>query len=73
HFNRIEYGLVEDTFKGVTVKNFTFRRTFKASDVIYLQYSNEDLSRLINSLFSDYGELFGRLIEFQKHNNQIRT
>ena len=72
-FTRVEYGLVEDTFKGVTVKNFTFQRTFMMSDVIYLEYDNENLSKLINSMFSDYGELFGRLIEFQKHKNQIRA
>ncbi|WP_246570110.1 phage portal protein [Lentibacillus saliphilus] len=72
-FSKTEYGLVEDTFKAVTIKNYTYNRTFKTSDVLYLQYNNENLSRLIDGLFSDYGELFGRMIEFQKLKNQIRS
>lgn len=72
-FYREEYGLVEDSFKSVTIKNFTYSRTFKMSDVIYLEYDNENLAKLLNSLYSDYGELFGRLVEFQKLKNQIRS
>ncbi len=72
-FGKIEYAMMDDVFRGVTIKNFTFRRTFAADDVIYIQYSNDDLSRLIHSLYSDYGELLGRMIEYQLHNNQIRA
>lgn len=72
-FHREEYGLVEDTFKSVTIKNFTYQRTFMMSDVIYLEYDNENLAKLLNSLYTDYGELFGRLIEYQKLKNQIRS
>ncbi len=72
-YYRQEYGLVEDTFKSVTIKNFTYQRTFMMSDVIYLEYDNEKLTNLLNSLYSDYGELFGRLIEYQKLKNQIRS
>lgn len=72
-FYRQEYGLVEDNFKSVTIKNFTYSRTFLMSDVIYLEYDNEDLSKLLNSLYEDYGELFGRLLEYQKYKNQIRS
>ncbi|GAA0491260.1 phage portal protein [Salinibacillus aidingensis] len=73
NFYRNEYAMMDDVFKDVTVKNYTFRRSFIASDVIYLEYSNDNLSRLVNSLYTDYGELFGRMLEFQKHNNQIRA
>nr|GGG64711.1 phage portal protein [Virgibacillus oceani] len=72
-FTRIEYGLVEDLFQGVTVKNFTFQRTFRMGEVVYLEYDNERLSKLIDGLFTDYGSLIGRLFEFQKHKNQIRA
>jgi HK97 family phage portal protein len=72
-FYREEYGLVEDIFKGVTVKNFTYQRTFRMGDVIYLEYDNENLSNLLNSLYTDYGELFGRMVEYQKIKNQIRS
>jgi HK97 family phage portal protein len=72
-FTRVEYALFEDKFKDVTVKDYTFNRTFKMSDVIYLEYSNEKLSTLLNGLYSDYGELFSRIIGFQKRKNQIRA
>ncbi|MFS0596816.1 phage portal protein [Peribacillus frigoritolerans] len=71
-FTRIEYALVNDLFKDVTIKNFTFSRTFQMSEVIYLEYSNKKLSTLFDGLYSDYGELFGRIIEFQNRKNQIR-
>ncbi|WP_339179227.1 phage portal protein [Oceanobacillus sp. FSL W7-1293] len=72
-YNRIEYGLVEDLFKDVTINNFTFQRTFPMSEVIFIEYSNVNLSRLIDTVYDDYGELIGRLLEFQKHKNQIRA
>ncbi|MCT1577542.1 phage portal protein [Oceanobacillus kimchii] len=72
-YYRIEYGLVEDIFQNVTVKNFTYQRTFRMSEVIFLEYDNEKLSKLIDTLYDDYGELIGRLLEFQKHKNQIRS
>ncbi|WP_455430779.1 phage portal protein [Peribacillus butanolivorans] len=71
-FTRIEYALVNDSFKDVTIKDFTFSRTFQMSDVIYLEYSNKKLSTMFDGLYADYGELFGRIIEFQKRKNQIR-
>jgi HK97 family phage portal protein len=71
-FTRIEYALVDDSFKDVTIKDFTYSRTFQMSDVIYLEYSNKKLSTMLDGLYADYGELFGRIIEFQKRKNQIR-
>ncbi|WP_249596553.1 phage portal protein [Peribacillus frigoritolerans] len=71
-FTRVEYALVQGSFKDVTIKNFTFSRTFQMSDVVYLEYSNKKLSTMLNGLYEDYGELFGRIIEFQKLKNQIR-
>lgn len=38
-----------------------------------MEYANENLTKLIDSLFTDYGELFGRLMEFQKRKGQIRA
>ena len=71
-FTRVEYAIYEDKFKDVTVKNYTFDRTFPTRDVIYLSYNNDSLTKLIDGLYTDYGELFGRLIEAQKRKNQIR-
>jgi HK97 family phage portal protein len=72
-FVKNEYAVMEDVFKNVIVKDYEFKRSFLMSEVIYIQYSNEKLSKLIDDLFYDYGELFGRLVDFQKRKNQIRS
>lgn len=72
-FYREETALYEDVFKGVTLKGFTFKRNFKMSEVIYLEYNNEELERFTDGLFRDYGELFGRIVEVSMRNNQIRA
>lgn len=71
-FERIERAVYEDSFKNVTVKDFTFARTFQMSQVIYLTYNNENLTVLLNQVFKDYADLFARMFETQKSSNQIR-
>lgn len=71
-WTRNEYAVYEDTFSYVTVKDFTFARTFKMNEVIYLEYNNDRLKRFTDGLFDDYSDLFGRLMEAAKRNNQVR-
>ncbi|MFK4309982.1 HK97 family phage portal protein [Bacillus sp. RC242] len=71
-FQHNEYAVLEDTFTNVTVKDYTFKRSFKQSEVIHLKYRNDKLSPLIDGLFADYGDLFGRLLNSQKRKNQVR-
>lgn len=71
-FSKVEYAVYEDVFKSVVVKNNEFKRTFKRDDVIYLEYNNERLMPIIDGLYADYGELFGRIIDAQKRKDQIR-
>jgi len=72
-FEKTEYAVYEDRFRSVTVKNYTFKKSFPMNGVIYLQYNNDKMDRFINGLFSDYGELFGRMVDFSLRNNQIRS
>jgi len=72
-FDHNVYAVIEDTFSKVTIKDFEFKRFFKQSDVIHIRYSNEKLTHLIDGLFTDYGELFGRILNSQKNKNQIRA
>lgn len=72
-FARTEYAVFEDVFSDVIVKDYCFKKTFKMSDVIYLQYNNSELDDFVMGLFSDYGELFGRILEVAMRNNQIRA
>jgi len=71
-FTHNEYAVYDDIFSNVIVKDFEFKRTFKQSEVIHLKYSNESLAPLIDGLFKDYGDLFGRILTSQKRKNQIR-
>lgn len=71
-FNRTEYAVYDDIFDSVTVKNYTFAKSFKMSEVIYMTYNNDKLKRWTDGLFNDYSELFGRILEVAMRNNQIR-
>ncbi|UBH14858.1 phage portal protein [Macrococcus armenti] len=71
-FERVELALYDDTFRNVIVKDYKFQRSFKMNEVIYLNYNNEKLQKYIEGLFGDYGELFGRMMQQELKNNQIR-
>ncbi|WP_176544190.1 phage portal protein [Bacillus cereus] len=71
-FQHNEFAVFEDTFTNVIVKDYEFKRSFKQSEVIHLRYRNDKLSPLIDGLFADYGDLFGRILSSQKRKNQIR-
>jgi HK97 family phage portal protein len=71
-FQHNEYAVYEDIFTNVRIKEYEFKRSFKQSEIFHLRYSNEKLAPLIDGLFSDYGDLFGRILSAQKRKNQIR-
>ncbi|QOS92525.1 phage portal protein [Peribacillus sp. JNUCC41] len=71
-FIRNELALYPDTFESVMVKNYQFKRSFKMDEVIYLNYNNERLTKFLDGLFTDYGELFGRMMEAAMRGYQIR-
>jgi len=73
NFSRTEYAVFTDTFSDVSVKNYTFNRVFKRDECIYLRFANESLERLVSGLFEDYGNLFGRIVDFQMRKNQVRA
>ena len=71
-FQHNSYAVLEDTFSKVKIKEYEFKRSFKQSEVLHLRYRNEQLTPLIDGIFNDYGELFGRIVSSQKRKNQIR-
>lgn len=72
-FEKTEYAVYEDRFNKVMVKDYIFKKSFPMNRVIYLQYNNDKMDRFTDGLFADYGELFGRMIDFSLRNNQIRS
>ncbi|MES1047230.1 phage portal protein [Heyndrickxia oleronia] len=71
-FTRVEYAVYPDIFKDVTVKDYTFQRSFNMDEVIYLTYNNEKLSKFMDGMFDDFANLFSRMIEVSLRKNQIR-
>lgn len=56
-FSRTERALIDDTFSGVTCRNFTYQRTFFESEVIYLRYNNFALNGLLSDMCNTYEQL----------------
>ncbi|WP_273128963.1 phage portal protein [Bacillus weihaiensis] len=71
-FSRNEFAVYPDTFSNVTVKGYSFQRTYLMDEVIYLTYNNEKLSKFTDGMFDDYATLFSRMIEIALRNYQIR-
>lgn len=67
-----ELGILPQRFNSVVVNDFEYKRFFTMDKVIYMTYSNQHFEKFMLGLFEDYGEIFGRLINLQIKNNQIR-
>lgn len=72
-YTKTEFAFYDNAFKNVTISGHEYERTFFMSDVFYLEYSNGQMKAIIDGLFSDYGKVFGRLIDYQMHAHQIRA
>ena len=72
-FTHTKYALYEDTFSMVTVEDYTYQRNFTQSQVMHIKFGNENLSRLIDGLYKDYGKLFSNVMSYQQRKNQLRA
>lgn len=71
-YTRQKYAVYDDTFTAVTCQGYTFQKSFKMNEVIFLQYNNNRLQEYFTQLFNDYEKLHTRLVEALARNNQIR-
>ena len=53
-FDRKEFAVYPDVFSNVTMKDYTFRKTYRMDEVIYMKYGNEKLTKFMNGMFQDY-------------------
>ena len=66
-FVKKEYALYEDVFSEVTVKDFTFNKTFKQSEVLYGKLSEKNMRQVTNALYESYSKLiFYSMKAYQK-------
>ena len=56
-WSRQEYALYDDVFSQVTVGDFTFGRTFAASDVLFFELSAQDAQKVVDGLYASYAKL----------------
>lgn len=56
-YQRTPYALYEDVFRGVTIGDFTFDRSFVQSDVLFFRLHDTNVNRLVRLLYDSYGQL----------------
>lgn len=56
-FSRKEYALYDDVFSQVAVGDFTFQRSFAASEVLFFELSAQDAKQVIDGLYASYAKL----------------
>ena len=56
-FQQTEYALIDNTFEGVTVGNYTFQKKYNMSDVMYFKLSEKDMRKVVNGIYESYGKL----------------
>lgn len=57
-YEKTDYALVNDLFTNVTVKDYTFKRSFRMNEVLFFKLNNSDVRGLLNGLHADYGKLY---------------
>lgn len=56
-FTRKPYALYDDIFTNVTVGDFSFKRSFKQSEVLYFRLSECDMRKVTAGLYESYSKL----------------
>lgn len=56
-FDRTQYALYDDVFSQVALKDFTFNKRFKQSEVLYFKLSEAEVRRVINGIYNSYSAL----------------
>lgn len=56
-FCKTPYALYEDIFTQVTVKDFTFSRSFAQSEVLYFKLCDSDIKQVLDGLYDSYSKL----------------
>lgn len=67
-----EYALREDRFEQVSRGDMTFRGSFAASEVLYLQYSSQDVTAVIQSVLGLYSNLISQAAQAHAQNGGER-
>ena len=70
-FSVTEYALYPNVYKNVTVKDYTFNTPFYEKDVLHFKLNDNNIRRVIDSLYQSYGKLLGATMNsFKRKNNK---
>lgn len=70
-WDRKEFAIKENIYNKVTVGDFTFERSFNESEVFYFKLNNENISTVIDGLYSSYAKLLASSMNtFKKRNSK---
>ena len=56
-FQRKQYAMYDDVFSGVQVEDFTFKKSFPGSEVLFFQLNCLNVKRITDSLYSTYAKM----------------
>jgi len=56
-FQQTEYALIDNTFEGITVADYTFPKKYRMSEVMYFKLSEKDMRKVTNGIYESYGKL----------------
>ncbi|EAD8939932.1 phage portal protein [Listeria monocytogenes] len=68
-FTKNDKALYENTYINVTLKNFTFTKEFKESEILHLTLNNESIKSIIDGFYLLYGDLISAAVNKYKKLN----
>lgn len=72
-FIRTPYALYDDVFTQVTVSDFTFKRSFTQSEVLYGQLNSQDMRRVVNGLYESYSKLIAYTMKMYQKSRGLKA
>lgn len=61
-FSRRKYSFYEDVFSNIVIGDLTLQKTFKSSDVIYMQLNNVDARQRLEGAYTSYGKIVTKAV-----------
>ncbi|PEO87323.1 phage portal protein [Bacillus wiedmannii] len=71
-FNVTKFALKENIYNDITIEDFTFKKTFNASEVFHFKLNDRNIMQIIDGMYSSFGKLLASSIDYYKRKNNKR-
>jgi len=71
-FSVEKYAVYPNIYDNVTVGSLSFNRSFHGDDVLHIKLNDENIRRLIDGIYADYGKLIASAVGVYKRKNALR-